>query len=197
MNSSQAQFTLRSLGAETWPDFAALASAHDGVWGGCWCLAFHAEHRNKGQSAAERRDIKQALVRAGRAHAALVYDRGECVGWAQFGPPVELPKIKNRAAYDVLDDPVPDWRITCLFVGKGHRGRGVAHAAVAGALDLIAVAGGGLVEAFPEKTEGRKVSGSFLWNGTFSMYEALGFERAEQIGKHKWVVRRHVSVKGT
>jgi len=25
----------------TWPDFAALVEANNGVWGGCWCMGFH------------------------------------------------------------------------------------------------------------------------------------------------------------
>jgi hypothetical protein len=56
---------------------------------------------------------------------------------------------------------VPDWRITCFFVGGTHRHRGVAGAALAGALDEIERLGGGLVESYPENTVGRKVSGWF------------------------------------
>ena len=37
-------------------------------------------------------------VRAGTAHAALVFDGDDCVGWCQFGAPDEVPRIKNRAA---------------------------------------------------------------------------------------------------
>jgi hypothetical protein len=43
------------------------------------------------------RERKFARVRAGTAHAALVFDGDRCVGWCQFGVPNEVRKIKNRA----------------------------------------------------------------------------------------------------
>jgi GNAT superfamily N-acetyltransferase len=87
---------------------------------------------------------------------------------------------------------LPDWRITCFFVGRTHRHRGVADAALAGALEEIARLGGGLVESYPEDTVGRTVSASFLHNATVAMFERHGFERSRQIGKHHWVVSRRV-----
>ncbi|WP_102109417.1 GNAT family N-acetyltransferase [Oceaniglobus roseus] len=183
-------FAIRLLSPDTWPAFAALAEAHNGVWGGCWCMGFHAKGPGWGVSAGMNRDEKKALVSEGRAHAALVFEDAACVGWCQYGPPAELPRIKNRRAY-LAGDPVPaDWRITCFFVGRTHRGRGVASAALDGALDAIAEAGGGQVEAFPEDTDGRKVSGAFLFNGALGMFEARGFARIRPLGKHKWLVAR-------
>ncbi len=85
---------------------------------------------------------------------------------------------------------MPDWRIACCFVGKGHRRQGVATAALVGALDLIAELGGGTVEGYPEGADA--VSAGFLYNGALSTYEQLGFIRDRQIGKHRWVVTRVV-----
>ena len=75
-----------------------------------------------------------------------------CVGWCQFGAPDEVPGIKSRAAYAKGQTTPPDWRIACCFVGKGHRRQGVAAAALAGALDLIAGLGGGIVEGYPTRS---------------------------------------------
>ncbi len=36
-------FDIRPLDETTWPDFARLVERHNGVWGGCWCMSFHAE----------------------------------------------------------------------------------------------------------------------------------------------------------
>lgn len=186
-------FTVKPLDTTTWPDFARLVEAHDGVWGGCWCMGFHAKGQGWGKSADLNRSDKECLVRERHAHAALVFDGSDCVGWCQFGPPEKLPRIKNRKAYLATDPPIPDWRITCFFSGKGYRGKGVANIALDGALQEIAQLGGGRVEGYPEDTEGRKVSGSFLFNGALSMFEQQGFERTRLIGKHKWVVTRTVT----
>jgi GNAT superfamily N-acetyltransferase len=182
----------KPLDGKTWPDFARLASDHHGVWAGCWCLGFHAEGRPHVHSAEQRRELKEARVREGRAHAALVYDGARCVGWCQFGPVGELPRIKHQKAYREGLAERPDWRITCFFVGRTHRGRGVADAALAGALEEIGRLGGGTVESYPEEVAGRKVSGSFLYNATVALFERHGFERVRPIGKHHWVVSRFV-----
>ena len=185
-------FDVKPLDAATWPDFARLVEQHGGVWGGCWCMAFHAEGVGKGKTAAQNRAEKECRVREGRAHAALVYDGPDCVGWCQFGPVDELPRIKHRRAYVDGLTTAPDWRITCFFVGKQARGQGVASAALAGALQEIARLGGGTVESYPEDAAGRSVSAAFLHNGTVSLFERHGFEKTRRIGKRCWVVSRVV-----
>src|SRR5580765_4994469 len=106
-----ADFVVKPLSPSTWPHFAQLVERHNGVWGGCWCMAFHAEGVGRGKTAAQNRAEKECRVRESRAHAALVYDRAACVGWCQFGPPDELPRIKHRRAYRADAGAPPDWRI--------------------------------------------------------------------------------------
>ena len=190
--TKRSRFTTRALARDTWPDFAALVEANDGVWGGCWCMGFHPKGEGWGKSADLNRAEKELRVVQDAAHAALVYDGDDCVGWCQFGAPDELPRIKNRKAYEAGLEDLPDWRITCFFVGKGHRGQGVADAALSGALREIARLGGGVVESYPDDVAGSKTSSSFLNNGTIEMFEREGFERVRSIGKTRWVVRKRV-----
>jgi GNAT superfamily N-acetyltransferase len=129
-------------------------------------------------------------VAVGTAHAALVFDGEACIGWCQFGPADELPKIKSRAAYDKTCTKLPDWRIACCYVAKGYRRHGVALAALEGAIQLIAGLGGGVVEGYPEPAG--VVPAGFLFNGALSSYEQLGFTRDRRIGKHRWVVTRRI-----
>jgi hypothetical protein len=162
-------FGIKPLDTTTWSDFARLAGDHHGVWEGCWCLGFHEEGAPHIHTPEQRRALKETRVREGRAHAALVFDGERCVGWCQFGTTDELPRIKST-----------------------HRHRGVADAGLGGALAEISRLGGGTVESYPEDTAGRKVSGSFLNNGTVAMFERHGFARVRRIGKHRWVVTRVV-----
>jgi len=186
-------YTIKALDESTWDAFAALVEANNGVFGGCWCIGFHAEGPDRNDAAVNRRR-KLERVRAGTTHAALVFEGDDCLGWCQFGPPNELPRIKSRAAYEKGATTPPDWRIACNFVGKGHRRRGVATAGLEGALDLIAKLGGGTVEGYPE--DAASVPAGFLFNGALSTYEALGFTRDRKIGKHRWVVTKVVAATG-
>ena len=193
MAADHGVYSTRPLSPDTWDDFARLVEANNGVWGGCWCMGFHAEGFGKDPSAARNKAAKQAHVRAGTVHQLLVYAEDQCVGWCQYGSPAELPNIKNPGAYAKGLVETPDWRIGCIFTGKGHREKGVARAAVSAALDAILAAGGGLVEAYPEQLEGRPPQrGAYLHTGPETLFEELGFTRDRQIAKWRWVMRLRV-----
>ena len=182
--------TVRPLDASTWDAFAELVERNNGVYGGCWCIAFHTAYQ---RGASRPRTLKEELVRSGRAHAALVFDAdGVAQGWCQFGSPDELT-LKHLRAYQKEPPPPADWRITCIFVDKRRRGEGFARAALEGALDLIAKAGGGRIEAISETTAGREAQGRFLFSATVELFEDFGFERVRQVGKHAWIVSRQLA----
>jgi GNAT superfamily N-acetyltransferase len=140
------------------------------------------------------RAVKEERARSGRAHHALVVDEsGAAQGWCQWGDPEELSNLKHRREYEKAPPPLPDWRITCIFVDKKHRGQGIARMALEGALKQIAANGGGLVEAISEVTEARQAQGRFLFSGTVELLEDFGFRRVRQVGKRAWIVSKHVS----
>jgi GNAT superfamily N-acetyltransferase len=169
------EYLIKPLGPDTWDSFAGLAQRHNGVWNGCWCTWFHPATPERGQTAEGNRAIKERLVNEGRAHAALVFDGDVAVAWCQYGSPAELPRIYHRKEYEAGLSRLPDYRITCFFVDRNYRRKGMAAVALRGALGLIARAGGGVVEAYPQDTGGTKVSASFLYNGTRSLFEQAGF----------------------
>jgi ribosomal protein S18 acetylase RimI-like enzyme len=186
----QQTYAVRPLDASSWDAFAELVERNNGVFGGCWCMGYHPEGCWSGM---DNRATKEARVRCGEAHAALVLDSdGRAQGWCQYGRPDELARIKHRRVYEKDAPPVPDWRITCFYVDTKHRRRGVARAALEGALDQIAASGGGLVEAIPEVTAGREAPGRFLFSATVELFEQYGFRRVRQVGKHAWIVSRVV-----
>ena len=181
-------YPVKALGPGTWDPFARLVERHNGVFGGCWCTWFHTFHAEKTFTAEGNHALKKQLVHDNRAHAALVFDGDEAIAWAQFGPPEELPNIHHRKEYEEAGDPPPDYRITCIFVDKKHRRKGVTEAALHGAVDLIAQDGGGVVEGYPHDTgDGKKVS--VLYNSTRALYERAGFEYIRAKGKRNCVMR--------
>jgi GNAT superfamily N-acetyltransferase len=187
------ELTVRALGVETWDAFAGLAERHNGVWGGCWCTFFHTMKDEKTYDADDNRALKQRLVAEGRSHAALVFDGELAVGWCEYGPPAELPNINHLKEYQRTTEQLPDYRITCFFVDRDYRREGVAGVALRGALDLIAAAGGGTVEAYPQDTGGKKITASFLYSVTRSLFEQTGFTYLRPKGKNHCVMSRTVA----
>lgn len=180
-------YAIRPLEPATWDAYARMMERHNGVFGGCWCTWFHTLHADKAFTADGNRDLKQRLVGEGRAHAALVFDGEEAVAWCQYGSPAELPNIYHRKQYESETDRLPDYRVTCIFVDKRHRRRGLALVALRGALDLVAAAGGGVVEGYPHDNNGAKVS--VLYDGTRSLFERAGFTYVRPKGTRNCVMR--------
>jgi len=187
-------YTTKALTPETWADFADLVEAHNGVWGGCWCMGFHPEGVGQGHTAPGHREAKRGHTMAGTVHQILVYMGDECVGCCQYGTPAELPNINNKKKYEVTAEDPPMWRIGCILTAAKHREQGVARAAVKAARDAIARAGGGIVEAYPEQTAERSPQrGAYLHTGPEALYEQFGFVRDRRIAKWRWVMRAEVS----
>jgi hypothetical protein len=191
MSDTVKDYVVKPLVPETWEAFARLAERHNGVFGGCWCTWFHTFSSEKTYSAENNRALKQQLVNEGRAHAALVFDGKLAVGWLEYGSPDELPNIYHRKEYEAELDTMPDYRITCLFVDKKYRRQALTAVALRGAVDLIAQAGGGVVEGYPHDTEGKKVS--VLYNGTRSLFEQAGFSYIRAKGMRNCVMRTTVA----
>ncbi|WP_090475819.1 GNAT family N-acetyltransferase [Nakamurella panacisegetis] len=186
-------YRIEALGPGTWDAFAGLAERHNGVWGGCWCTWFHLHPDPPERRELGHREFKRQLVQQDRTHAALVFDGDEAIAWAQFGSVAELPNIHHRKEWEQGVTQPPDYRITCLFVDRRYRRQGMAAIAVRGALELIAAAGGGLVESYPHDVPPeKKMSASFLYNATRSMYEQLGFTYQRPKGKGNCVMTKTV-----
>ena len=152
-------YTTKELTRKTWPDFERFFSQGNG-WDFCWCMHFQPPRtlpRNKWRLTRAERGVrnhreKKELVKEGRAHGILVYANGEPVGWCQYGPQEELPRIDNERNYRALaaEDRAKELgRITCFVTDKKHRRSGVATAALKAALEAIRKKGGSLVEVYP------------------------------------------------
>lgn len=192
--------TVVALTPDTWALYADLNERQGGsLFAGCWCTWFHPDRAGRELDPdLTARVAKERLVRAGQAHAALVLLDGQAVAWATYGPPAELPNIHHRKEYDATHvGPPVDYRIACIQVDRKRRKQGLAEAALRGAVDLIAAAGGGVVEGYPhdlaeKKAAGKKTSASFLYNGTRTMYERVGFTYDRPKGLGNCVMRRVV-----
>ena len=196
MASPPSVYTTKELSPKIWPDFERLFSQKNG-WDHCQCMHFHRSRSSpenaKLSSRAERgvrnRREKRELVERGCSHGILVYAKGEPVGWCQYGPREELPRIDESRKYRGLapeDGTAKLWRITCFVVDKKYRGRGVASAALNAALKAIRNKGGGLVEAYPITRWESRAFGNESTHGTASMFEKAGFKVVAPFGGTKF-----------
>jgi len=189
-------FTTRELSIRTFSDFERLAEQQ----GSCWCMHYQREKpAGRGVSGEERKRLnrtdKRNLVQQGRSHAILVYEGKTPVGWCQYGIREELPRIDAGRGYQKVGPHGGDerlWRITCFFVDRRYRGRGVAKLALKAALESIKRRGGGIVEAFPVVSTRMAAVPEWRWFGTPGMFRKEGFDIVAPLGTTGVLMRRTI-----
>ncbi len=142
------------------------------------------------------RKDKRRLVEKGQSHAILVYENETPVGWCQYGLKEELPRIDAGRGYrkvEPLSETEKLWRITCFFVDKDHRGKGVAKLALNAALESIRKQGGGIVEAYPVVSKKMAAVAEWRWFGTPSMFKKEGFTKIAHLGTSGVLMRKTIS----
>lgn len=142
----------------------------------------------KGHGPANKRAKKQ-LVSERSSHGIIVYRNDKPVGWCQYGLREELPRIDASSKYKSLglESDGKLWRVTCFFVDRHNRRRGIGGFALNTTIDSIRKKGGGLVEAYPSKKPGQ--GSSLMWSGTVSMFENAGFKTVAPFGKSHVIMR--------
>ena len=187
------KLTLHPLTPARWPDLEALFAAKGcSVARQCWCMYY----RRSGsggtlpvgttRAQANGADLR-ALVDAGRPPGLIGYRGKTPVGWISLGPRDDYAKLRRSPVMKPVDDR-PVWSIVCFVVPAEHRGQGVAHALLAGAIDYARRRGVELLEAYPMDKPAR-AGDETMWFGTKSMFDAAGFEEVARRTPQRPIVR--------
>ncbi len=180
------RLTIRPLTPDLWPAFEDLFGPNGACYG-CWCMywrigaAYHKRPRE------ENKAEFHALVKSGPPPGLLAFDGDLAVGWCQLTPRDALPWLNRDRRLKRVDDAAV-WSISCFYVRRGYRRRGVAAALIAAAVEAAKSAGAPAVEAYPAKgSEGR--SDAALYTGVLSTYRRLGFKAVARPPGARAVVR--------
>jgi GNAT superfamily N-acetyltransferase len=174
--------TSLQLSEETWPVFDRFFAANGGVWGGCWCTYYQMTGPFDSSAYDKNRMMKRKFVADGKARGTIVLCGSDPVGWCQFGPKEELPRVDTREGY--VPTAKDAWRVTCFFIARAHRKQGFAEFALTESISEMKKQGVRSIEAYP--VEGER-SATNLWSGTPGLFEKIGFSRVGPMGKHSWV----------
>jgi len=143
----------------------------------CWCLSYRIPSaQNRELSATARGELVEKLVRQKPAPGVLAYDGDEVVGWAGVHPRADTTFARNRRIPHVDDLDV--WSVWCIRVRPGHRGAGLSHALLEGAVRFARENGAPAIEGYPVDNAGEKVDLTMAYVGTRALFEKAGFEKA-------------------
>jgi GNAT superfamily N-acetyltransferase len=174
---------------ETWPSLETLFGANKTV-GGCWCVWFMRPHAevNAGWGAGNREFLRERL---GSPLGLLAVEDGEPRGWVAVAPRPAYPRLATSKI--TASDTGPDtWSVTCFFVHRRARGKGLAATLLSAAVDFAAGRGATAVEGHPVDTDGARRSSGDLFHGTLAMFAAAGFSLVDRRGTRRALVRKEI-----
>ncbi|UOE44105.1 GNAT family N-acetyltransferase [Agromyces larvae] len=147
----------------------------------CWCLSYRLPSKeNLALRGPERGERVRQLMAEPIPPGVLAYDGDEVVGWAGVHPRAETAFATSRKIPHVDDLDV--WSVWCLRVRPGHRGQGIAHHLLDGAIAFAREHGAPAIEGYPVDNRGAKVDLTMAYVGTRSLFERAGFTEAAVSG---------------
>jgi GNAT superfamily N-acetyltransferase len=142
----------------------------------CWCLSYRIPSAENRQLTGPARGERVRELMRQRPPGVLAYEDGEVVGWAAVAPRAETTFARNRRIPHVDDLPV--WSVWCIRVRPGHRGQGISHHLLRGAVDYARGQGAPAIEGYPVDNRGQKVDLTMAYVGTRALFERAGFAKA-------------------
>jgi len=185
------KLTIRPLTPDQWPALEDLFGK-DGACNGCWCMygrigsAYRKRPREKNKAAFRE------VVKRGPPPGLLAFDGDVAVGWCQLTPRDALPWLDRTWRLKRVDD-VPVWSLSCLYVRKGYRKKGVTSFLISAALKVARRAKAPALEAYPFDAD---VSPSASGTGFASTFARAGFKTVARRTPSRPIMRHPLKVSG-
>ncbi|MBK7320680.1 MAG: GNAT family N-acetyltransferase [Anaerolineales bacterium] len=162
------------LTQKLWRDFEMLFGKH-GACGGCWCMHWKLRGKEFTESAGDTaRQMQKSIVDSKTVPGLLAYSEGYPIGWIAVEPRSAYPKLAHSRTLKPVDDQEV-WSITCFFMEKKHRRKGITVELLKAAIDYVKAQGGKIVEGYPVDSK-QDSPAPFVFTGTASAFKHAGFE---------------------
>jgi GNAT superfamily N-acetyltransferase len=149
-----------------------------------WRLTRSEYEKNKGDG--NKRKFKK-LVSSGRPPGVLAYDGAEPVGWCAVASRADYPALARSRVLAPLDD-APVWSVTCFFIRRDYRNRGLSALLLQSAVQLVRQNGGKIIEGYPHDPKTRQAD-AFVWSGLAPVFKKCGFREVARRSPTRPIMR--------
>jgi GNAT superfamily N-acetyltransferase len=179
------------LTTDKWMDFESLFGPR-GACGGCWCMFWRLTRkefeRHKGEG---NRKAMKAIVEAGKIPGILAFAQDRAVAWCSVAPREHFTALARSRILKPLDN-LPVWSISCFFVEKNYRHKGLSTQMIKAAVDYVKKNGGSVVEAYPVESKKDKMPDAFAWTGLASAFIKAGFKECARRSETRPIMRFYI-----
>jgi GNAT superfamily N-acetyltransferase len=202
---SRTSLSFHPATAARWPDIEELFGER-GACGGCWCMFWRVPRKefDQNKGAGNKRAFKKIVMgqprsaaptNKGYAPGIIAYHSKEPIGWCAVAPrEVYIALERSRILKPVDDKPV--WSVSCLFIKKPYRRKGVSAQLLRAAVEFAASHGATVVEGYPVEPSMDKMPDPFLWHGVPSAFKTAGFREVLRRSNSRPIMRFEIDSSG-
>ena len=161
---------VRLLTRDLWPALEDLFGKL-GACNNCWCMYWRIGSAYRKRPSGENRAQFREVVMRGPPPGLLAFENDRALGWCQITPRGALPWLDRTWRLKRVDD-LPVWSLSCFYIRKGHRRKGITFDLIAAALRYAKRAKAPALEAYPLDA---RLSPSATGTGYASTFARAGF----------------------
>jgi GNAT superfamily N-acetyltransferase len=153
-----------------------------------WKLSPKEFSANKGEG---NRLLIKAIVEEGKTPGILAYEGSIPIGWCGIEPRRNYQGLGRSRILKPIDEQ-DVWSITCFFVDRKFRFRGISKGLILAALDFAAHNNGRIVEGYPTEIENEKMPAPFVYTGLASSFIDAGFKESARRSPKRPIMRYYL-----
>ncbi len=193
-SASKLSITIHPATPERWKDIETLFGER-GACGGCWCMYWRLPRKEweSGKGPGNKKALKK-IVTGGDAPGVIGYVEDEPIAWCAVAPRKMYSALERSRVLKPVDDK-PVWSVSCLFILKTYRRRGVSVRMLEAAAAFARDCGASIVEGYPVEPSSEKAPDPFIWTGTPSAFRKAGFKEVARRSNTRPIMRRQLGRK--
>jgi GNAT superfamily N-acetyltransferase len=175
------KYSFQPLTPKNWREFELLFGPK-GACGGCWCMTWRlkAADYEKMKGAENRKAMKELVKKT--SPGIIAYADHKPAGWCAVAPRKEYVRLETSRVLKPVDDK-PVWSVSCFFITKEFRNKGLSAKLLKAAVDFAFSKGATIVEGYPlepkpprEGEDWRGLPDVFAWTGFSTVFKKAGFK---------------------
>jgi GNAT superfamily N-acetyltransferase len=191
MKAEDLRLQFHPVTRKRWTDFETLFGER-GACGGCWCMFWRLTRKEfDSQKGEGNRKTMKAIVQSGKIPGILAFSQDKPVAWCSVAPRDQFSALDRSRILKPVDE-LPVWSISCFFVEKNYRGKGLSIQMIKAAVDYVKKNGGSVVEAYPVEPKKDKMPDAFAWTGLASAFIKAGFTECARRSETRPIMRFYI-----
>jgi len=188
MENKEKSIEFHPLVPDKWDDLEQLFGKKGAV-GGCWCMYWRQTAAEFGKMRGEPNRLAfKSLVESGTVPGVLAYQGNEPTGWCAIGPRESYSRLERTKVLAPIDTQ-PAWSITCFYIAKQHRGKGLMRGLLNAAIDWAGNNGARIIESYPFDPAA-EIRSSAAYTGVVPVYIDTGFIEVMRRSPRRPIMRK-------